>query len=94
VKVKKQHDELQAEAGSEDSLTVPFSNSTVEASCGSGVEIFIESGDCDREFGADSGACERLFRAFLIINDPSASEDRKGCPPPLASALSIRVHNH
>ena len=73
---------------------MPFSHGTVKASRGSGVEIFIESGDCDREFGADSGACKTLFRAFLIVDDPSASEDRKGCPSPLASAFSIRVHNH
>jgi hypothetical protein len=61
-----------------DSLKVPFGNGRLEGSGGSGVEIFMESGDCDLEFGDDSGGCELLASAFLIADGPSGIDDWGG----------------
>lgn len=47
----------------------------VGGSGGSGVDIFIESGDCDLEFGNDSGSSELMARAFLIADGPSGIDD-------------------
>jgi len=41
---------------------------------GSGVDIFIEAGDCDLEFGSDAG-CELNAKAFLIADGPSGIDD-------------------
>ena len=37
-------------------FATPLGNGALGGSDGSGVDIFIESGDCDLESGADSGA--------------------------------------
>jgi hypothetical protein len=57
-------------AGRVESSTMPFGNGALGGSGGSGVDIFIESGDCDLEFGDDSGSCELLASAFLIADGP------------------------
>lgn len=62
-----------------DSLAIPFGNGWLGGSEGSGVDIFIESGDCDLEFGDDSGGCEVAASAFLIADAVAGIEDWGGC---------------
>jgi len=57
---------------------MPFGKGWLGSSAGSGVDIFIESGDCDLEFGDDSGGCEVVASAFLIADAASGIEDLGG----------------
>lgn len=62
------------------SFAMPLGGCTVG---GSGVDIFIESGDCDLELGDDSGGLGLMARAFLMADRPSGFDDRGGfaCGP-------------
>lgn len=59
-----------------ESLATPFDVGTPESSGGSGVEIFMESGDCDLELGGDSGRCMPMGNNdFLIAAGRSGIDD-------------------
>jgi hypothetical protein len=58
-------------------LTTSLREGPIGGSNGSGVDIFIESGDCDLECN-DSGGWELKARAFLIADGPSGIDDRGG----------------
>jgi hypothetical protein len=60
--------------GSVDPSATLLGNGWLGGSNRSGVDIFIESGDCDLEFGDDSG-CEVAASAFLIANAVVGIED-------------------
>jgi len=70
-KIFRVQDEVRIHDGA--GLAVSLGNDMLEGSDGSGVDIFIESGDCDLEFGFDSGGC--IASAFLIADGPSGIED-------------------
>lgn len=56
-------------------FAIPLGDGAFGSSGGSGVDIFMESGDCDLEFTVDSGCCEFMARAFLIADGPSGIDD-------------------
>lgn len=66
----------QVEVEGTTSLVMPLGVGAAGESGGSGVDIFIESGDCDLEFGNDFSGRGPLFSTFRMTDGPSGIDDR------------------